>query len=111
MARSWAAVLPVQPMLVLPLDTSNGGPPGISLTFRRKPTGEKPSTEGGLRFVVGAGESGEPVLMVTRQSEGQSVAKIFSERKLVRALCQDLERLPAEAGSVASVVHADLLQG
>ena len=82
---------------------------GIKLTFRRKPTGEKSSTEGGLQFVLGDSADGKPVLLVTRISEGQSIAKAFSERALVRALLRDLEKLPSEVGSVSSVFNNEML--
>ena len=105
--RPFAAALPIQPMLIVPLE-----PPlsGIELTFRRKPSSEKGSTDGGLRFMLVEPdeheEEQEPLgsLMVARISEGQYTTKMFSEQKLLRRLVADLESLPADCGSVASVV-------
>lgn len=127
--RPFAAVLPIQPMLIQPLT-----PPlaGLELTFRRKPSSEKGGQDGGLRFAVsdaacegeGEGEgadgasdgeravadAGSGVLLVTRISEGQYTAKMFSEKKLLRKLVTDLEQLPAECGAVTSVVDLTLQQ-
>ena len=103
--RPFAAMLPMQPMLVLPLQ-----PPecGATVTFRRKPTSEKGGTDGGLRFSI-APESEEAtgdasVLLVSRISEGQYTNKPFSERAICRAIKKDLNSLPAEVGSVTAIV-------
>ena len=73
--RTWASVLPMQPMLWQPL--SPAPPRGVLLTFRRKPTQEKDGTDGGIKFTVASSEDGESdgVLLVTRVSEGQSISK------------------------------------
>ena len=104
--RSFASVLPIQPMLIQPLT-----PPlsGIELSFRRKPSSEKGGMDGGMRFSIMDGEGEEEeekagVLLVTRISEGQYTSKIFSERKLLRRLVDDLEKLPEDCGVVCSVV-------
>ena len=108
MQRGWASVLPMQPMLWQPLSPSP--PRGVLLNFRRKPTSEKDGIDGGMRFTVAAGVGSESdgVLLVTRVSEGQTISKHFSERALVRKVVQDLDQLPAEAGSVTAVVHSDM---
>ena len=104
--RSFAAVLPIQPMLVMPLS-----PPacGVELTFRRKPNSEKGGKDGGLRFALmdepgEADDANTGVLLVTRISEGQYTSKFFSERKLLRRLVDDLEKLPEECGVVCFVM-------
>ena len=105
-SRSFAAVLPIQPMLIQPLS-----PPlsGLELTFRRKPNSEKGGVDGGLRFVLSdasaddAGE-GAGMLLVSRISEGQYTSKMFSERKLLRKLVADLETLPSCCATVNSIV-------
>ena len=104
--RSFASMLPMQPMLVLPLE-----PPqhGIELTFRRKPTSEKGGTDGGMRFTLAREEEEEGVLLVSRISEGQYCSKQFSEKVICRALVKDLAELPEECGRVAAVV--DFSQG
>ena len=113
--RPFAAVLPIQPMLVQPL-----APPqcGLELTFRRKPNSEKGGQDGGLRFALSATDEGDEggdgetgVLLVTRIVEGQYTTKIFSEKKLLRRLISDLEMLPSECGSVLSVVDLTLGEG
>ena len=105
--RSFAAALPIQPMLVMPLPQPLSG---IELTFRRKPSSEKGGQDGGLRFVVSDDESaeadGSSVLLVSRMSEGQYTTKAFSEQRLLRLLLDVLESLPPECGRVMSV--ADL---
>lgn len=121
MRRPFAAVLPIQPMLVVPLKAPLCG---VELTFRRKPSSEKGGQDGGLRFAISAGDEGESggdgeggsdgggdcgMLLVTRLSEGQYTSKSFSERLLLRRLVADLGSLPAECGEVLSV--ADLLSG
>ena len=106
--RPFAAVLPIQPMLVQPLQ-----PPqyGVDITFRRKPSSEKGGQDGGLRLAVGLDidqeEGGEGTLLVTRISEGQYTAKQFSEKAICRALIKDLNDLPSTCGEVLSIV--DLL--
>lgn len=101
--RPWAAVLPIQPMLVVPLP-----PPqhGVTVTFRRKPTDAKGGQDGGLRVAAeGEGDGGGAgVLLVTRISEGQYIEKRFSEKLLCRALVEWCGGLPAECGEVLSVV-------
>ncbi len=105
--RSFASMLPMQPMLVLPLE-----PPqhGIELTFRGTATSEKGGTDGGMRFTLAREEEEEEgVLLVSRISEGQYCSKQFSEKVICRALVKDLAELPEECGRVAAVV--DFSQG
>lgn len=97
--RSFAAVLPIQPMLIERTAL------GMDLTFRRKPNSEKGGVDGGLRFTVAAPESdGIGALLVSRISEGQYTAKAFSEQRICSKLLSDLEQLPQECGSVTSVI-------
>lgn len=107
-ARPFAAVLPIQPMLVQPLQPPQNG---VSVTFRRKPSSEKGGQDGGLRIAVARDEGDETagVLLVTRISEGQFTSKVFSEKALCRSLVRDLESLPADCGKVLGVV--DFMQG
>eukprot|EP00308_Calcidiscus_leptoporus_P023679 CAMPEP_0119379474 /NCGR_PEP_ID=MMETSP1334-20130426/52858_1 /TAXON_ID=127549 /ORGANISM="Calcidiscus leptoporus, Strain RCC1130" /LENGTH=151 /DNA_ID=CAMNT_0007398993 /DNA_START=11 /DNA_END=466 /DNA_ORIENTATION=+ len=99
--RPFAAVLPIQPMLVQALQ-----PPqqGVDVTFRRKPSSEKGAQDGGIRIAIG-----HDSLLVTRISEGQYTSKAFSERALCRSIVRDLESLPAECGEVLALV--DFLAG
>eukprot|EP00965_Chrysotila_dentata_P238266 6202391-Pleurochrysis_carterae.AAC.2 len=114
MKRPFAAALPVQPMLVMPLSPSP--PLGVALTFRRKPSVEKGLTEGGLRFALSPSSQAdsqeavvETTLLVSRISEGQAVPKGLSERILINFVTQELETLPEEVGSVVAVLRPDRL--
>lgn len=111
--RGFAAVLPIQPMLVQPLEEPLCG---LQLTFRRKPNSEKGGQDGGLRFTLsdnapelddgeGPGDDSDGLLLVTRISEGQYVEKLLSERRILQKVVADLERLPDDCGSVLSVVN------
>lgn len=79
----FAAVLPVQPLKYLPTDD------GVAVTFLRKKTKEKGSMDGGLRFFVlpnTSDKNGDDLeIVVKRNSEGQTVGKIFSEKLVVLA--------------------------
>lgn len=120
--RPFAAVLPMQPMLVLPLE-----PPehGATLTFRRKPNSEKGGQDGGLRFSIASeqptGDDDDEMvvltsapateecvprgtLLVSRISEGQYTNKPFSERAITRCIKQDLLHLPPDVAQVTAVV-------
>ena len=85
---------------------------GVELTFRRKPNSEKGGQDGGLRFALsGAGaDGGAGGLLVSRISEGQYTAKIFSERKIIRRIVSDLDKLPASCGTVTAVLDFSSLQ-
>ena len=111
MKRPFAAVLPMQPMLVQPLAPQP--PAGIQLSFRRKPTSEKGGIDGGIRCTLSpvdedeaGGDGSTGVLLVTRVSEGQSISKLFSERALIKRLIADLQTLPEECGSVRHALVA-----
>lgn len=84
----FAAVLPVQPLTYLP--TSGG----VDVTFLRKKTATKPTNDGGIRFVLepvpqpSSEPAGTPstswILTARRNSEGQSVQKLFSAKLIVQ---------------------------
>mmetsp|Transcript_2338 Transcript_2338/g.3412 ORF Transcript_2338/g.3412 Transcript_2338/m.3412 type:complete len:220 (-) Transcript_2338:1150-1809(-) len=90
----FAAVLPVQPLQYLPTDD------GVEVTFLRKKTKEKGSFDGGIRFFVellqdeedphGVNNEQDGISSVIRisakrNSVGQTVRKIFSEKLVVKA--------------------------
>ena len=83
----FSASLPVQPL------TYSTTPDGVNLTFLRKKTDEKSGRDGGIQFSVDifeAPSSSEDrwrlVLEARRNSDGQTISKAFSERKIVKDL-------------------------
>ena len=72
----FAAVLPVQPLQALPTDDG-----GLELKFLRKKTNFKPGVDGGVRFFVKVRDDGENdsiEVILKRNSEGQSIPKMFA---------------------------------
>jgi hypothetical protein len=107
----FAAVLPVQPMQYLP--THDGG---VDVLFLRKKTKEKGSVDGGIRFFVSFhdGDDGGLEVLVKRNSQGQVVSKMFSEKLIVQNYVkgisgQDDENrfgtAPTDAVTIESVFH------
>ena len=105
----FAAVLPVQPLQYLP--THDGG---VDVLFLRKKTQTKGSVDGGLRFfVLPASEGGGIEVEVKRNSKGQSVAKLFTEKLVVQAYCDGITgkdeartgKAPTDYVAVSSVFH------
>mmetsp|Transcript_7190 Transcript_7190/g.10740 ORF Transcript_7190/g.10740 Transcript_7190/m.10740 type:complete len:230 (-) Transcript_7190:43-732(-) len=110
----FSAVLPVQPLTYLPSDN------GVKVTFLRKKTAEKGSEDGGL-ILDALADNDLPVstvaedddakrsrfkLIVTRNSDGQTVSKFFSEKQVVQALVKSLGGDQDEIGlRVESVFH------
>jgi hypothetical protein len=112
----FAAVLPVQPMQYLP--THDGG---VDVLFLRKKTNEKGSVDGGIRFFVSSHDescscdtgAGLEVL-VKRNSQGQVVSKMFSEKLIVQTFVKGISgqddesrfgTAPTDAVAIASVFH------
>ena len=103
----FAAVLPVQPLHYLP--TPDGG---VEVRFLRKKTKEKGSLDGGMRFFVSEGRGGIDVT-VKRNSEGQTVSKMFSEKLVVQAFIKGIggetpektSPAPTDVVSMESVFH------
>ena len=110
----FSAVLPVQPLTYLPSDN------GVTVTFLRKKTAEKGSEDGGL-ILDAVVDDDAPLsttaedddakrsrfkLIVTRNSGGQTVSKVFSEGLVVQALVKRLGGDQDEIGlRVESVFH------
>jgi len=111
MRRSFAAVLPMQPMLVLPLEKPQHG---VSITFRRKPSSEKGGQDGGIRIACAADSDDDGndmgTMLLTRISEGQYTPKIFSERAICRSIINDLKGLPEDCGTVLGVVELPAIE-
>ena len=90
----FAAVLPVQPLQYVP--TSDGG---VEIKFLRKKTETKSGVDGGIRFSLlkspfhqpktvneyRRGDGGELELTAKRNSQGQSIPKIMSEKLVIKA--------------------------
>lgn len=112
-ARSFpfAAVLPVQILTYTPSEDGKG----VRLTFLRKKTKEKGSVDGGIDFSADFATTmgdidmgGKRIeLVATRNSEGQTVSKIFSEKivvlEFVKRIATGEELSPLV--SVESVFH------
>ena len=105
----FSAILPVQPLSYLP--THEGG---VDVLFLRKKTDEKGSVDGGMRFfVTSSQENGGVEVQVKRNSKGQSVGKVFTEKLVVQAYCDGISgndetrtgSAPLEFVSVSSVFH------
>ena len=83
----FAAVLPVQPLQYLP--TSEGG---VEVLFLRKKTQEKGSVDGGMRFYVRPGKDESHIeVVVKRNSTGQTISKLFTEKLVVLAYCSGIK--------------------
>ena len=125
-ARSFpfAAVLPVQPLTYIPSEDGRG----VKVTFLRKKTKEKGSVDGGIDISVDFTTSAKdgdddntdldnPLilsggkrirLLATRNPEGQTLNKIFSEKLIVLAFVksiagEDLDEANKELSSMISV--------
>jgi hypothetical protein len=106
-AFPFAAVLPVQPLTYLP--TTDGG---VEVTFLRKKTQEKGSIDGGIRFFIGKERDGIEIV-AKRNSDGQTVSKMFSEKQVVQAYVkgisgEEVEKTgepPIDVISLDSVFH------
>lgn len=103
----FAAVLPVQPLQYLP--TPDGG---VEVLFLRKKTKEKGSIDGGIRFFLSDDEDGIE-LVAKRNSRGQSISKMFSEKLVVQSFLkrvtgEELEKTtpaPTDVVTLSSVFH------
>eukprot|EP00532_Pseudo-nitzschia_australis_P003076 CAMPEP_0168184576 /NCGR_PEP_ID=MMETSP0139_2-20121125/13320_1 /TAXON_ID=44445 /ORGANISM="Pseudo-nitzschia australis, Strain 10249 10 AB" /LENGTH=223 /DNA_ID=CAMNT_0008106221 /DNA_START=169 /DNA_END=840 /DNA_ORIENTATION=+ len=122
-ARSFpfAAVLPVQPLTYIPSEDGRG----VKVTFLRKKTKEKGSVDGGIDisvdFTTSTKDNDDPDnplivssggkrirLLATRNPEGQTLNKIFSEKIIVLAFVksiagEDLDGANKELSSMVSV--------
>ncbi|KAI2490894.1 hypothetical protein MHU86_23690 [Fragilaria crotonensis] len=106
----FSAILPVQPLQYLP--THDGG---VDVLFLRKKTQDKGSVDGGMRFFVRPPVDGDDGIevQVKRNSKGQSVSKMFTEKLVVQAYCEGIAgkdeartgKAPTDFVSVLSVFH------
>lgn len=102
----FAVVLPVQPLQYLP--KSDGG---VEITFLRKKTEEKSSYDGGMRFFIKEERNGYDIVC-KRNSKGQTISKMFSEKQVVLAFLKGISGEETEKTgapppniSVESVFH------
>jgi hypothetical protein len=103
----FAAVLPVQPLQYLPTDDG-----GVEVSFLRKKTKEKGSIDGGIRFFLY--EEGQGIdLVAKRNSRGQSISKMFSEKLVVQSFIkrvtgEEVDKTsppPTDVVTLSSVFH------
>ncbi|CAM9794063.1 unnamed protein product [Sphacelaria rigidula] len=110
----FGTTLPVQPFSLVETEK------GLDLIFRKKPTLERGSQDGGLSFVVEESSARgqddgimRPTLVLRRISEGQEIRKIFAERIVVKAMVKCLVgdgAPPAPLGTKArAVLHEGLV--
>jgi hypothetical protein len=102
----FSAILPVQPLQYMP--ASDGG---VEVNFLRKKTEEKGSLDGGMRFFLKEERDGYDIVC-KRNSFGQTISKMFSEKLVIIAFIksltgQDTEKAgpPPESVSVESIFH------
>ena len=81
----FAAVLPVQPLQALPTDDG-----GLEIRFLRKKTQTKSSVDGGIRFFVNLRNEDSVEILVKRNSDGQSVPKMFAEKLVVQSFSKGM---------------------
>ncbi|CAJ1945642.1 unnamed protein product [Cylindrotheca closterium] len=79
----FAAVLPVQPLQYLPTEN------GVEVKFLRKKTNEKGSVDGGMVFMIKEDRDGYDIVC-KRNSEGQTVSKMFSEKLVIMSLLKHI---------------------
>jgi hypothetical protein len=103
----FAAILPVQPLHYLPTDDG-----GVDIRFLRKKTTEKGSLDGGIRFFLS--DDGHGIdLVAKRNSQGQTVSKIFSEKLVILAFIrrvtgEEQEKTippPTDVVTLSSIFH------
>ncbi|KAL3943697.1 MAG: hypothetical protein SGBAC_002242 [Bacillariaceae sp.] len=101
----FAVVLPVQPLQYLPTED------GVEIKFMRKKTTEKGSLDGGMVFMIKTDRGGYDIVC-KRNSEGQTVSKMFSEKMVIMSLMKHITEeditlagaLPANM-AVESIFH------
>jgi len=94
----FAAVLPVQPLQYLPTEN------GVEVKFLRKKTEEKGSLDGGMVFMIKDDRDGYDIVC-KRNSEGQTVSKMFSEKLVIMSL---LKHITGEESALAGALPANV---
>ena len=80
----FSVVLPVQPLQYLPMEDG-----GVDVRFLRKKTKEKGSIDGGIRFFIDKERDGIEIV-AKRNSQGQSVSKMVSEKMVVQSFVKGI---------------------
>lgn len=110
----FAVILPVQPMQYLP--TLEGG---VDVVFMRKKTQQKGSVDGGMKIYISQCNSDSDdndtsiEVLIKRNSKGQVVSKMFSEKLIVQALVKAfsgetddrIPEAPLDLVEIQSVFH------
>ena len=107
----FAVVLPVQPMQYIPTDDG-----GVNVKFLRKKTQTKDGVEGGIRFFVQPASASSIELIAKRNSRGQDISKMFSEKLIIQSFVKGISDdddnsiqsstpPPSDYVSVESVFH------
>ena len=103
----FSAVLPVQPLTYVPSEDNRG----VKVTFLRKKTKEKGSVDGGIHISATLRDDNKDKkieIEAKRNSEGQTVSKVFSEMLIVKAFIkglsgEDTERTNTELEELVSI--------
>jgi len=114
----FAAVLPVQPLTYTPRE--NGGRyRGVSVSFLRKKTKEKGQIDGGIEFLISVldgeklglvGRANVIQLLAIRNTEGQTVSKVFSEGLIIKSFVSGLIVEDEEEGGRVGLGKDKLLE-
>jgi hypothetical protein len=91
----FSVVLPVQPLQYLPMKDG-----GVDVRFLRKKNKEKGSVDGGIRFFIAKERDGIEIV-AKRNSQGQSVPKMFSEKLVVQSFVKGISGEEADKTGVA----------
>lgn len=104
----FSAVLPVQPLMYLPTDDD-----GVEVRFLRKKTDIKSGIEGGIRFFIEETEDNCLEITARRNSEGQTIPKMFAERLVVTSFVKGIKgeeggkfgEAPTDTVGIHSIFH------
>lgn len=97
----FSVVLPVQPLTYSKREEGDG----VNLTFLRKKTKEKSAVDGGVQFSVSSSNQ-LMHLVAVRNSDGQTINKVFSEGLIVKSF---VNGLLGEEGGTEGILKEKLL--
>lgn len=104
----FSAVLPVQPLMYLPTKDD-----GVEVRFLRKKTDIKSGIEGGIRFFIEETPDNCLEVTATRNSEGQTIPKMFAERLVITSFVKGIKgeeenkygEAPTDMVGIQSIFH------